>query len=679
MARLDYRNTDAPDFSSSMRGYALAGDALQRALGSAQGVLAGFRQEQTAAADNAVMLRALQQQDSGLYKTALEDGSLMQGIRPNQVSSSVLAALDARRGSLQGNEQRQQSFDQNAYTYGRGRDMDARMDAANPAAAALADAAARGDTATVNRLRTENADVLGNLTAEQSMNLASQTQGLLRGELGQRAGEFGLGRDKYNLSINQRDDTETRSAKEAALNVLRSAASPEDARAVLEGRTDLSPAVRAMATNMVQSQFPGTYGQLGSAGGSGGGAPTGAGGWSMGGGQAVSSGAASIPFTETRDYVRKILGNAPELSGTPRQMAQQLLPALIQQESRGNDAAVSNKGARGRTQVMPKTGADPGYGVKPMANQTPQEYERFATDYLTAMLEKYDGNPEAALAAYNAGPGNVDNWRKSGVALNNARADAATIMAGSRQMQNQASGISADLPNTLGDTRDTATIAQELREGPFQGTAQGALVGQLNRVMKEAGVNAATAGAVLRRNVQQSPDGLLGNIQYAFDRALNPLARSRNLGGGMRLNDDGVDAEIKALKTGRPQIQALADRNLANTMQKVESAREGYNQANQQLAEATQRAATQPLFREQLPRYQQRAQLAEAALQRALAGQAADPNFNPNFQTTEPVTQSGGGAVNPDRGRTAPNVENMTSMERTLHDNGLLPDYYFTR
>lgn len=675
MARLEYRNTEAPDFSSSMRGYALAGDALQRALGSAQGVLGGLRAEQTAAADNAVMLRALQQQDSGAYKAALENGSLLQGIRPNQVSSSVLAALDARRGALQGNEQRQQSFDQNAYTFGRGRDMDARMDAVGPAAAALADAASRGNLSDVNRIRTENADVLGRLSPEQAMGLAAQTQGLLRGELGQRTGEFGLGRDKYNLSINQRDDMETRSAKEAALNVLRSAASPEDARAVLEGRTDLSPQVRAMATSMVQGQFPGTYGMLGSA--QPGAAPAG-GGWSMGGGQGVSAGAQAIPYAETRDYVAKIMSNAPQLSGNSRQMAQQLLPALIQQESRGRDDAVSNKGARGRTQVMPKTGADPGFGVKPMQNQTPQEYERFAEDYLTAMLDRYDGNPEAALAAYNAGPGAVDGWRKNGTALNNARADAATIMAGTRNMQNLSSGISGDLPQTLGDNRDTATIAQELREGPFQGTAQGALVGQLNRIMKEAGVNAATAGAVLRRNVQQSPDGVLGNIQYAFDRALNPLSRSRNLGGGIRLNDDGVNAEIKALKSGRPQIQALADRNLQTTMANVENARSSFNTATQQLAEARSRAATQPLFREQLPRYEQRAQLAQAALDRALAGQAADPNFNPNFERTEPVTQTGG-AVDANRGRTAPNLENMTKMEQTLYQRGLLPDYYFTR
>lgn len=676
MARLQYENTAAPDFRSSMQGYQLAGDAMQRALGSAGGVLAGLRAEQSAAADNAVMLRALQQQDSGAYKGALESGQLLEGIRPNQVSSSVLAALDARRGLLQGNESRQQSFDQNAYTYGRGRDMDARMDAAGPAAAALADAAARGNISDVNRIRTDNQDVLSRLNPQQAMELASQTQGLLRGELGQRTGEFGLGRDKYNLGITQRNDQESRAAQELALTALRSSGSPEDARAFLESRSDVSPAVRALATAAVESRFPGAYGALG--GGQPGQAPAG-GGWSMGGGQGVSAGAQSIPFAETRDYVSKIMSNAPALSGTPRQMAEQLLPALIQQESRGRDDAVSNKGARGRTQVMPATGADPGFGVKPMQNQTPQEYERFATDYLEKMLERYDGNPEAALAAYNAGPGNVDKWRSGGIALNNARADAATVMGATRQMQNQASGISADLPQTLGDNRDVATIAQELREGPFQGTAQGALVGQLNKVMKEAGVNAATAGAVLRRNVQAAPSGVFGTVQYAIDRALNPMARSRNLGGGMRLNDDGVDAEIKALKSGRPQNQALANINLGRIQADVENARAGYNNANAQLREATQRAATQPLFREQLPRYQQRAQLAEAALQRALAGQAADPNYNPQFQTTQPVTQSGGGQVDPDRGRTAPNVENMSTMERDLYDKGLLPDYYFTR
>lgn len=68
----------------------------------------------------------------------------------------------------------------------------------------------------------------------------------------------------------------------------------------------------------------------------------------------------------------------------------------------------SSEGALGVTQVMRKTGADPGYGVAPLKNQSKEEYIRFGKDYLQAMLKNYNGDYRKAVAAYNAGPGSVD-------------------------------------------------------------------------------------------------------------------------------------------------------------------------------------------------------------------------------------------------------------------------------
>lgn len=119
-------------------------------------------------------------------------------------------------------------------------------------------------------------------------------------------------------------------------------------------------------------------------------------------------------IAETDDYVRKILGRAGALpkGKTNRELATILLPHLIHQESRGNHAAVSPVGARGVTQVMPKTGRDPGFGVAPLKDDSREEYERFGADYLTAMLDRYKGRADLALAAYNAGPGRADKWAK---------------------------------------------------------------------------------------------------------------------------------------------------------------------------------------------------------------------------------------------------------------------------
>lgn len=114
---------------------------------------------------------------------------------------------------------------------------------------------------------------------------------------------------------------------------------------------------------------------------------------------------------ETNDYVRKILGKVQiDPNAPPEQQAEALLPHLIQQESGGDPNAVSPKGAQGLTQVMPATGRDPGFGVSPLRDGSPQENVRFGRDYLTAMLKRYPGRPDLALAAYNAGPGVADRF-----------------------------------------------------------------------------------------------------------------------------------------------------------------------------------------------------------------------------------------------------------------------------
>lgn len=68
----------------------------------------------------------------------------------------------------------------------------------------------------------------------------------------------------------------------------------------------------------------------------------------------------------------------------------------------------SPKGARGEMQVLDGTNTDPGFGVKPARDNSPEERARVGRDYLGAMLKRYDGDPAKAWAAYNAGPGRVD-------------------------------------------------------------------------------------------------------------------------------------------------------------------------------------------------------------------------------------------------------------------------------
>jgi soluble lytic murein transglycosylase len=91
-----------------------------------------------------------------------------------------------------------------------------------------------------------------------------------------------------------------------------------------------------------------------------------------------------------------------------------LIAAVIYSESKFRDQT-SSAGARGLMQITPEA-ADT---IAQNSNATSFELEdlgdpeiniRYGTFLLAEFLERYDGDEAAALAAYNAGPGNADRW-----------------------------------------------------------------------------------------------------------------------------------------------------------------------------------------------------------------------------------------------------------------------------
>lgn len=74
--------------------------------------------------------------------------------------------------------------------------------------------------------------------------------------------------------------------------------------------------------------------------------------------------------------------------------------------------------AKGEMQVLDGTARDPGYGVAPAKDGSPEELARVGTQYAEALLSHFKGDEAKAGAAYNYGPGNVqkllakhgDNW-----------------------------------------------------------------------------------------------------------------------------------------------------------------------------------------------------------------------------------------------------------------------------
>jgi hypothetical protein len=101
----------------------------------------------------------------------------------------------------------------------------------------------------------------------------------------------------------------------------------------------------------------------------------------------------------------------PEIAGMVRRVAQEegvnetQLLALVYQESRFNPCAKSAAGAIGLAQLMPDTASE--LGVNPYSIE---DNIRGGARYYKQQLRRYNGNVNLALAAYNAGAGNVNKW-----------------------------------------------------------------------------------------------------------------------------------------------------------------------------------------------------------------------------------------------------------------------------
>lgn len=155
--------------------------------------------------------------------------------------------------------------------------------------------------------------------------------------------------------------------------------------------------------------------------------------------------------------------------------------ALIQQESGGRQSAVSPKGATGIAQVMPGTGPEAAQLAGREWNEDawrndPEYNSAIGRAYLRAQMRRF-GDPELGLAAYNAGPGRVQQMLDQGRQLPPETRNYVPAITGNSQEQ-----------GNMAMTRDQARqyAQQRLAEGADMATIKAEIQQQMGQMPAQA-------------------------------------------------------------------------------------------------------------------------------------------------------------------------------------------------
>lgn len=244
---------------------------------------------------------------------------------------------------------------------------------------------------------------------------------------------------------------------------------------------------------------------------------------------------------------------------------ERLAAITVQSESGGNPNAVSPVGARGLMQVMPATARDPGYGIKP-SNGSQADDVRVGREYLAKMQEIYGGDLSKMWAAYNAGPGRVDDAvRKHGSNwLANMPAETRAYVA---KNVAQVGGATTAEPGAPGVAADPRLDSRQMR------AAVDAYVAA-NPGLSERRVQALYAAADQAVNVARA------------DRAQAEQDADRRLLDWIDQNKPGPDDLTSMADVPAAILIGTSPGTRANLQQRVQAAQSRIETRNQKIADA---------------------------------------------------------------------------------------------
>lgn len=651
---ITWRNVEAPDFRSSMAGISEFGRLFGNATGGLAGALDGFQKDQMASADREVAARALAIQNPQAFQSALADGSLIGGAAP---SVEQLRSLQTGVGTRMTNVGTDLGNQKDQYTFDRVKDANSALDGARPLVNEYLAAAASGDAGRIGRARE------GLLSTGLN---PGQVQGLIKDAQGNESTSMGNTDTRFTLGNKMADDALNRQADGMVAELQRNYPDRVSLKLGLD-KMGVSGPLR----DTIERKLSGAYG-----GALYGPSAVAADATSVSGGAVAPVGSAGAGTRQGNPY-DSVLGfgafgtpSKPFTSMTGSEAIEfgknTLIPATRNNGQLGLAGTGKGSSAMGAfqftgetlQQYMPKVLKDQG-GLN--AQLTPENQDKLAeaifNDRKSGNLkDTWSSLPSGTAGAYKdktwaemkpliaAGEvGNDLSSMRSQIRANQEATNASQLSLADRAMNDRRAGVATDIADTIGSTADTRSVVdKELGDGgAFKGTARNFLLNKVTSLMQEGGMNAATAMAILKRNTVGADAGPRGGMWG--DWSLDKLGRqvnmvmgkgaTPNLGNGQRLNDDGVQADMLAVKSGKPLLEVLANDSLDTQAKGIQTAQAKYEAAQGALAQMQLAAAANPRLQAQLPGLIAQRDVASQALKDARSAQANNPNFNPNRGT----------------------------------------------